>query len=82
MKIPRTLIFFTGVFLGLQVLWVMQPSTKCADSLTEFTGENRITCQEGANLEVITIDERIYFSCHCQSESSHVGKQFVKLSFK
>lgn len=82
MKIPRTLIFFTGVFLGLQVLWVTQPQAKCADSLNEFTGENRITCQEGATLEVFPIDDRIYFSCHCSPDVNHDSRQFVKLDFR
>lgn len=82
MKVPRTLIFFLGVFLGLQVLWVVQPRVKCSDTLHEFTGKGKISCQEGSGIEIVTVNDRVYFSCHCPSEVKPENVQFMRIDFR
>lgn len=78
MKVPRTLIFFLGIFLGLQVLWIVQPRVKCSDNLQEFTGKGKISCQEGSNIEIVTINDKVYFSCHCPAQEKPQNAEFIR----
>lgn len=79
MKLPRILILLIGIFIGLQVLWVIQPRVECSETLREFNGRGKVACEEGSGLEIVTIGDKVYFACHCPSENKNENAEFIKL---